>query len=494
MFLHFAAEPMRQLGRYEILAELGRGAMGAVYRARDPKIDRVVAIKTIIPVLANPEQERDFRNRFFREAQAAGKLSHPGIVTIFDAGEDEPTRTPFIVMEYISGRTLEDWLSAPGQRPALETGLNWVKQVAEALDYAHRRGIVHRDVKPANIIITPDGRAKITDFGVAKVTESEFTAAGQILGTPAYMSPEQLSGHAVDGRSDIFSLGAILYWVLTAEKPFTGDTAAVLLQVVSQDPAPVSARNSALTPDFDRVVQRALAKDPAVRYQRGEDLAADLGDLLKKQPPRIAKPKLAAKGTLLPPAADRTGKTPADQPIRRESENPVTGVAAAAGRAQPVSRSVREPRAGGLSRITPKTRVAIAAGAMALLLVALRFGAASRPVAVQAPPPTAELQVRAHHSFISASLSVWADDKLVYEGRLAGVIRMRGSSRTSVEGNFAETVSVPAGNRLLKVRVTAPRTGYDEVAEIKADLQPHSSSTLIISFGRTGGLRLGWQP
>jgi len=491
--------------------------MGAVYRGRDPKIDRVVAIKTIIPVLANPEQERDFRKRFFREAQAAGKLSHPGIVTIFDVGEDEPTRTPFIVMEYISGRTLEDRLSAPaGQPPALETGLNWVKQVAEALDYAHSQGIVHRDVKPANIIITAKDQAKITDFGVAKLTESEFTVAGQILGTPAYMSPEQLSGRAVDGRSDLFSLGAILYWVLTAQKPFTGDTAAVMLQVVSQDPVPVSARNPTLSPDFDRVMERALAKDPALRYQRGEDLAADIEDLLKKRPPRNAAAEATVERTVIvTPSAGRS-PTLRPQPMRRGWQTALVLFGGA--------RRL-------LSRLSAKTRVAVAAStALLLLALLLRAGSrhagsgpgpvgsgspavtsSSRPAVSPAqlaspgpqpatlpspspprPSPPVSVRVRAHHNFRSAKLTIWADDKVVYQGRLIGVVRKK-HFHTWVRGSFAKTISVPAGEHLIKVSVRSARDGYRDAAAIGGYLKSDLASTLIIAFGRNGELRLAWE-
>src|SRR5512146_937290 len=218
-------ETVQQLGRYEVLAELGRGAMGAVFRARDPRIDRTVAIKTIAVPGADDKSIEEYRQRFFREAQAAGRLSHPGIVTIFDADEDQPSHTPFIVMEYVDGRTLDTLAdSAPGGRLPLDTAIDLVQQVSAALDYAHVHGIIHRDIKPSNIIVTADGRAKIADFGIAKLSMIEATLPGNVLGTPAYMSPEQLSGKPIDGRSDLFSLGVIAYWLFTGEKPFTGES------------------------------------------------------------------------------------------------------------------------------------------------------------------------------------------------------------------------------------------------------------------------------
>ena len=270
--------PPTRIGRYEVVQELGAGAMGKVYLARDPRLDRQVAVKMINLEPGTLEQMQEDRQRFFREAQAAGKLAHPGIVTIHDADEDEATHTPYIVMEYIPGRTLEECMQQ-GRLP-VERSLELVKQVAEALDYAHQQGIIHRDIKPANIIVTDEGRAKITDFGLAKFAGTKFTRPGQVLGTPSHMSPEQLRGEALTGRSDLFSLGVVLYTLLTGEKPFAAKAVSeVVLQVAYEDPPAPSVRNPALRPEFDYVLARALAKDPDRRYQRGQDLANDLEDL-----------------------------------------------------------------------------------------------------------------------------------------------------------------------------------------------------------------------
>ena len=180
-----------RFGRYEILAELGRGAMGVVYKARDPKINRVVAVKTISLAGQPPEEEREYRERFLREAEAAGRLSHPGIVTIFDVGEEPETRAPYIVMEFVGGQSLDKLLSRGDHKLPLETALQLTLELAEALDCAHGQGVVHRDLKPGNILLTEDGHAKIADFGVAKLNLANHTLAGRALGTPAYMSPEQ---------------------------------------------------------------------------------------------------------------------------------------------------------------------------------------------------------------------------------------------------------------------------------------------------------------
>ncbi len=269
-----------RFGRYEILSELGRGAMGVVYKARDPKINRVVAVKTISLAGQPADEEQEYRERFYREAEAAGRLSHPGIVTIFDVGEEPETRAPYIVMEFVGGQSLDKLLSAEDRKLPLETALQLTHELAEALDCAHGQGVVHRDLKPANILLTEDGRAKIADFGVAKLNLANHTLAGRALGTPAYMSPEQLNGEAVDGRSDLFSLGVVLYTVLTGYRPFQGNSAlTVSYKVVNRDPIPATVLDTELPPALDYIISRAMAKDPAQRYQRGMEMALDIQDL-----------------------------------------------------------------------------------------------------------------------------------------------------------------------------------------------------------------------
>ncbi len=267
-------------GRYRILAELGRGAMGVVYQARDPKINRLVAIKTIALTGLNPAEEREFRERFFHEAQAAGRLSHPRIVTIFDVGEEPDTLNPYIVMEYVAGRSLEEVLSKTNEKIAFDTTLRLTQELAEGLDYAHGQGIVHRDIKPANIIVGTDSHLKIADFGVAKLNLAHRTLPGHSIGTPAYMSPEQLNGDPVDGRSDLFSLGVVLYRMLTGHRPFQGNSPiTICFKVANHDPVPVTVFDSDLPPEVNHIVSRALAKDPAHRYQTGAAMAFDLEDV-----------------------------------------------------------------------------------------------------------------------------------------------------------------------------------------------------------------------
>ncbi|MGA2359484.1 MAG: serine/threonine-protein kinase [Terriglobales bacterium] len=289
----------QRFGRYEILTELGRGAMGIVYKARDPKINRVVAVKTIMLAGQPPEEEREYRERFFREAEAAGRVSHPGIVTIFDVGEEPETRVPYIVMEFVGGQSLDKLLSRDDHKLPLETALQLTIELAEALDCAHGQGVVHRDLKPANILLTEDGHAKIADFGVAKLNLANQTLAGRALGTPAYMSPEQLNCEAVDGRSDLFSLGVILYTVLTGYRPFQGNSAlTVSFKVVNRDPIPATLLDTALPPGLDHIITRAMAKDPAERYQRGLEMVQDIQHLREgREPLSTTKAKLPGSPT-----------------------------------------------------------------------------------------------------------------------------------------------------------------------------------------------------
>ena len=256
---------MERIGRYKIVRELGRGAMGVVYLATDPTIGRSVAIKTIrLGEVTNAEERARLRERLFREARSAGVLSHPGIVTIYDMEAQDDLA--FIAMEYVNGPTLEQLLAGPVMPP--ERIFNILGQTAVALDYAHQKGIVHRDIKPANIMVTEDGSVKITDFGIAKINTSEqFTMTGAIVGTPHYMAPEQVQGQAVDGRADQFSLGVIVFEMLTGEKPFTGEQlTTVVYKIVAEEPAAPQRLNSTLNQQITNVLRRALAKKPDARY------------------------------------------------------------------------------------------------------------------------------------------------------------------------------------------------------------------------------------
>ena len=277
---------MKKIGRYEIVGELGRGAMGVVYKASDPTIGRLVALKVLS--LGPPAEEGapSAKDIFMREARAAGRLTHPSIVTIHDAFEDPESTLSCIVMEMVPGRTLERILQS-GQGLTPEQALGMARQVAEGLDYAHQQQVIHRDLKPANILLTDDGRVKITDFGIAKITAREGAARTfGIMGTPSYMSPEQVTGGEVDARSDLFSLGIVLYLALTGQKPFVGDTAAVMFKIAYEDPVLPSTLNPRLSPGHDYLVLRCLAKDRAKRYSAAREFLDDLEDVENGRPPR----------------------------------------------------------------------------------------------------------------------------------------------------------------------------------------------------------------
>ena len=257
---------MAQIGRYQIIGELGRGAMGVVYHATDPSIGRSVAIKTIRIRDINDTQHRDkLRERLFREARSAGVLSHPNIVTIYDM--DEVDGLAYIAMAYVNGPTLEKILSSTEPLSGTKM-LRVLRQAAAALDYAHARGIVHRDVKPANIMTDEDGSVKITDFGIAKITEdARSTETKTVAGTPNYMSPEQVQGLAVDGRSDQFSLAVIAYEILTGERPFIGEhLSTIVFKIVAEEPPPAFRVNTTLTPRIDEVLRKGLSKKPEQRF------------------------------------------------------------------------------------------------------------------------------------------------------------------------------------------------------------------------------------
>ena len=263
-----------QLGRYEIVGTLGRGAMGVVYKAHDPLIERTVALKTINHAGLSAEESRDYKQRFFLEAKSAGRLNHPSIVTIHDIGNADDLA--YIAMEMLAGQSLRDILDSGVVLPVKHIA-RIAYNVAEGLAFAHASGVIHRDIKPANIMVDESGRAKITDFGIALLPSGSQTTAGTVVGSPKYMAPEQVLGQKADHRSDIFALGAVLYEMLTGRPPFTGpDINATLYQVLNAVPPLPSDVNPGLPKGFDRIVARALAKDPDKRYQSAKDMAADL--------------------------------------------------------------------------------------------------------------------------------------------------------------------------------------------------------------------------
>lgn len=501
------------LDRYEIDAKLGQGAMGVVYRARDPKLQRTVAIKTVSVSALDPEAEQEFRKRFVIEAQAAGRLSHPGIVTIFDVREDPE---PFLVMEYVEGQSLQQLISRESRTLPLSTTLRLVQEVAEALHYAHTQGVVHRDIKPANILVTPDGHPKIADFGVAKLNQSELTSPGQVFGSPAFMAPEQLTGEGSDARSDLFSLGVILYYLLTGHRPFQGNsTTTVCFKLVNHEPVPVSAFEAKFSPQLDKIVSRAMAKDPAQRYQSGMAMAADIQALRESSgflhggAARVKTlPQPDSASIAVPNREEQTKRS------RLSSTFLVSGILTvvlagfaiwgthAATRETPYpfkTESVLVPtppaqnnnsgiKASSLVGVTNRTaRKNDGDGSKAKKAIV----AAAAPK--QELAAEAMLQIEVEHHFADASASVWLDNRLIYTKALHGEKQRRALLFKRVNGQQFDVIKVPSGTHQLRVRVHSDVDAYDQ-SKMIADASIQSASVLRIDCGQKGaGLQLTLQ-
>lgn len=504
----------KRFGRYEVVAELGSGAMGVVYKARDPKIDRFVAVKTISLSSQNPEEQREYRERFFLEAQAAGRLLHPGIVTIFDTGEDPDGHIAFIVMEFIAGQSLDRLLSEKTKKLTLDTALLLTEELAEALDHAHGQGVIHRDMKPANILVTTEGHAKIADFGIAKLNLSNLTLPGRVLGTPAYMSPEQLEGEAVDRRSDLFSLGAILYHMVTGYGPFQGNSATtVCFKVANREPVRATALDPDLPPELDAVIARAMAKDPAQRYQRGLEFALDLRELRE----RISRKAYSAS------QFSGSGKD-----VTRSQRNVKAEIASASRasngffgrharqahtfiRLQDLSCWRRKMLRIGLvfsvamiilslfayhkslrsrssTQIAPSATVAVSEAAPAVsepkaIDHTVEHVSNSRAPSKRVADST--LDVRIEHRFSSADLSLWIDDKLAYDHPLRGQVKKHWNPfRTDVRET--ETVRLTAGKHRILVRVRSTPDNYEQSASILGSFAKDHPAILKINFERQG--------
>jgi len=494
------------LDRYEIDAKLGQGAMGVVYRARDPKLHRTVAIKTVSVSTLDPEAEQEFRKRFVVEAQAAGRLSHPGIVTIFDVRE-EPE--PFLVMEYVEGQSLQQLVNRESRNLPLSTTLRLVQEVAEALHYAHTQGVVHRDIKPANILVTAEGHPKIADFGVAKLNQTDLTLPGQVFGSPAFMAPEQLTEERSDARSDLFSLGVILYYMLTGHRPFQGNsTTTVCFKLVNHEPVPVSAFESKFSPELDRIVSRAMAKDPAQRYQSGMAMASDIQALRessgfvrrdagwteKTAPTDLGLVVHQNKSALLHGArlsniflfsgclavilagiAFWTLHS-----AKRGIADPVKAEAVLVPGPEVESKSKDESGAGSKkkSNITASPE---------------RSTTAKTSGARAEGPADAMLQIEVEHHFTEAVASVWLDNRLIYTKPLRGEKQRRALLFRQVSGHQFDVIKVPSGVHQVRVRVHSASESYDQ-SKIIADASIRGASLLRITCGTKGaGLQLDLQ-
>jgi len=386
---------VEQIGRYRILDELGRGATGIVYRAQDPAIGRVIAIKTIRLSDFTDETERDrLRERLFREAQSAGILSHPNIVTIYDIAEENGLA--YIFMEYVDGPPLEKILNSH-EVLGKDVALSIFRQTATALDYAHRKGIVHRDIKPANILIHEGALAKITDFGVAKILSQQMTQSGVMMGTPNYMSPEQVQGHAVDGRADQFSLAVIAYEMLTGEKPFVADhLPSLLYRIVREDPVPPQRLNPSLGPQVEVVLRKALSKNGTERFAACMEFIEALAVACNANPswrplPRATAHTLPTLGAGA--AIDHTAVRPPAPPVRKPQPAPSPSIPVE----MPPARTIRRDEAeSGNPLLRSLMWMLVGIGLVGLVLFGAQkflFNRNSEPVAAPAaetqalPPP-----------------------------------------------------------------------------------------------------------
>ncbi|MDD5328539.1 MAG: serine/threonine protein kinase [Sulfuricella sp.] len=441
---------IEQIGRYQILAELGQGAMGVVYKAIDPLIDRTVAIKTINLNLSRDELA-EFEERFNREAKSAGRLNHPNIVTIYDIGRAD--HIAFMAMEYLEGRELKE-IIASGEALDFDRIAAIVAQVADGLAFAHDNGVVHRDIKPANIMVLGNGNIKITDFGIAKMSSGTRTQVGIVLGSPKYMSPEQVVGKAVDGRSDIFALGTVLYELLAGKSAFGGEDstlATIMYRILIEKLALPSSFNPAVPGALDYIVSKALAKEPENRYQSAREMAIDLRNyrhLGHSAPmPAVAAPKSELPG--------RLGVIDGDATL--------------------VLASPALPRAGGVKR-----RVRLAAtGAVALLAAAVGtwfFGPGREPTrtAQQNPvpqpaatiavaPPLGEARPPAGAAPEPAPAPIPA--KLAFAVLPWGEVYIDGKKRGPSPP--LKEIDLPAGEHRIEVR-NADFPPYRETVELKA--------------------------
>jgi serine/threonine-protein kinase len=457
--------------------------MGVVYRARDPKIDRDVAIKTISLAGQDSADELEYRERFSQEARAAGRLSHPGIVAIFDAAEDPETREPFLVMEYVRGEPLSKVLRAAGGKLPAENALHFALEIAEALAYAHSHGVIHGDIKPANILITDDGHAKIADFGVARFNHGLVTNTGKIFGSPAYMAPEQLSGGAPHSRSDLFSLGVMLYSMVTGFRPFQGNTAeTVCFKVMNVEPVPVTSFQAELQPGLDRIVSRSIAKDPRDRYQSGTEMAEDIRNFLLGASSMDETSRLIAQSSRLAVRRQNIG-TQISKAFLWQSALIVL-LTAALLVAWQLKRTWREADA-----IVPPALPTIQAPTVhksSITKPSLRkishpsVQVATEPAAAPVVAENAKVHVEILHHFSAGKASIWIDDHLVFDQDLRADTQRHPVFR-ALEMNHVANLEFAPGKHVLQVRVVAPGSDYDQTEKIDADLSVGTPRVLLVN-------------
>jgi tRNA A-37 threonylcarbamoyl transferase component Bud32 len=452
---------MAKIGRYVLEAEIGRGAMGVVYLARDPRLRRKVAVKTYsLPEGLEEERLREYHARFLREAQAAASLSHPGIVVIFDADDDPSLGLPFIAMEYVPGRSLKQLLEKGG-RIAPRWAFRMGAVLSDALRVAHEAGIIHRDIKPANILLkAPDGAAKIADFGVARLSTSDLTYTGASLGSPAYMSPEQIRGGVADGRSDLFSLATLLYEAFCGKRPFTGeDLAALAYSIAHETPIPISRRAKNLPRGLNGFFERALAKDPEERFPDGAAFGQALEEAERSRTASRADDTMVAAG-------------------REESAG--DGEACLPAEVQEIQPSIEpEPRRKFRGRFLA-VKASVLAG-LSLLLVACAVYWFIRP---------AHLKLDARSTLETGRVSLLMDGQEIYSRQLSAPRsgnRVLGKILGRDQESFEDWIQVPPGRHELAARVFSDDAGPDFHDSLVVDLKAGEIRTLKLVAGRSFG-------
>jgi hypothetical protein len=496
-----------RIGRYEVVGELARGSMGRVLRALDPNLERQVALKVLAPLhLASAEGEpEELRRRFLLEARAAGRLNHPGIVMVLDADTDPKTGSPYIAMELVEGRSLESLLSEHGRLPAARA-VAIALQVARALAYAHGEGVIHRDVKPANILVSDRGAVKVSDFGIAKLATQSLTVPGYVLGSPFFMSPEQACGESVDARTDLFSLGAVLYRTLTGALPFSGDSiAAVTFKVVNSEPPRPRSLAPEIPPALEALIERALAKDPADRFEDGQRMTAALEAVARE---------LDAEAPAAAGVRAAGGRESSEGSVPTTGEAGLDGGTVALGRPAPLPARVAAPRA-RRAALLGIAAAALLAGALAIVFAAREQGDGERedgesavaplpvvespapaepasPPAAPPPPPSASLHLVYNNRLASGSISVWVDGERVWSAEVSGP---RNVIRRVTGRELRRTVQVPAGERTVEVRISgrAAMIDVDAASSIRGQFEADEARWLRVALNPlTDSLRLSW--
>jgi len=514
--------PTARVGRYELIEQLGRGSMGLVWLARDPNVGRRLALKVMAPLdLVGGEKAREeLRQRFLQEARAAGRLSHPGIVMVLDADTDPATGSPYIAMELVEGRSLERLLDASGRLPVVRA-VEMAAEVARALAYAHGEGVIHRDIKPGNILVSDKGPLKVTDFGIAKLASQSLTLTGSVMGSPVYMSPEQVRGDAVDARSDLFSLGSVLYRAVTGALPFAGDSiATVTFKVVNIDHRGVRDHVAEMPASVEALIDRALAKDPEQRFQDGIEMASALEEVARE-----------LRGEQPAPVPEAS---PAVQTDRSVGEQEATRSPSGTGTV--ILREPPPPPGAPTRKEAPAARwwtagkiawSAVAAAAAVLLVAGLMaiFGETGRrsaegtatptesstaapaqdlaeaPAAppVEAPPlaptpaPTpARLHLVYENRLASGTMTVWLDGEQLWTDQIVG---SRNLFKRAAGQELSHTLDIPPGDRTVEVRITGrvAKIRVDAADVVRLRFEEDGDRWLRVSLNPlTDNLKLSW--